>query len=290
MKGTRTKWAMFVSALGLALVSAAALSAQTNEQFDKALPFLAGWSAQVSSPDGQDRGNCGGRTGDYGEKLVNCSMPVGRLPLNSRAEAWLRYKDQLASPTQADCAQIGFPSILGDAIFISAYPGRLVMEHPSNPWHVTRTVWMNGTGPQPLPGELFQHGISRGRFDGDDLIVETDHFTFDPDGIDDVFERIVPQPDGRQPGGGDGEGEGRSGSGVGVERVDWAAKPGRNEPGGDASVVHEGSDNDRRGYDESESGLWRQECTTYLGTIRRPGDNHQVNLSMTNRNDGLCLH
>jgi hypothetical protein len=36
-----------------------------------------------------------------------------------------------------------------------------------------------------LPGELFQHGISRGRFDGDDLIVETDHFTFDPDGIDD---------------------------------------------------------------------------------------------------------
>ena len=44
---------------------------------------------------------------------------------------------------------------------------------------------MNGTGPQPLPGELFQHGISRGAFDGDDLMIETDHFTFDPDGIDD---------------------------------------------------------------------------------------------------------
>jgi hypothetical protein len=168
---------MFAAALGVVMATtmAATLPAQTNEEFDKILPFLAGWSAQVSSPDGQDRGNCGGRTGDYGEKLVNCSMPVGRLPLNSRAEAWLRYKDQLASPTQADCAQIGFPSILGDAIFIAAYPGRLVMEHPSNPWHVTRTVWMNGTGPQPLPGELFQHGISRGRFDGDDLIDETDH-------------------------------------------------------------------------------------------------------------------
>jgi hypothetical protein len=59
------------------------------------------------------------------------------------------------------------------------------MEHPSNPWHLTRNVWMNGTGPQPLPGELFQHGISRGRFDGNDLVIETTHFTFDPDGLED---------------------------------------------------------------------------------------------------------
>ena len=59
------------------------------------------------------------------------------------------------------------------------------MEHPSNPWHISRTVWMNGTGPQPLPGELFQHGISRGHFDGDDLVIVSDRFTFDPDGMDD---------------------------------------------------------------------------------------------------------
>ena len=127
----------------------------------------------------------GGRLGDFGEKLVNCTLPAGRLPLNSRGEAWLLYVDQLQSPTQGDCAQIGFPAVLGEVFFLTAYPGRLVMEHPSNPWHLTRTVWMNGTGPQPLPGELFQHGLSRGHFDGDDLIIETDHFTFDPDGIDD---------------------------------------------------------------------------------------------------------
>ena len=36
-----------------------------------------------------------------------------------------------------------------------------------------------------MPGELFQHGLSRGRFDGNDLVIETDHFTFDPDGLDD---------------------------------------------------------------------------------------------------------
>ncbi len=185
MKGTRR--AMSATVLALAMVGMAAGSAaQTDEEFEKIFPFLGHWDAQVSSPDGQDRGNCGGQPGDYGEKLVNCTMPVGRLPLNSRALAWLQYGDQLQSPTQADCAQIGSPAILGDgAIFISAYPGRVITEHPSNPWHVTRTVWMKGTGPQPLPGELFQHGLSRGRFDGNDLVIETTHFTFDPDGIDD---------------------------------------------------------------------------------------------------------
>jgi len=74
MKGTSTRRATFATALGVAMVTAmaASLPAQTNEEFDKILPFLAGWNAQVSSPDGQDRGNCAGRTGDYGEKLVNC--------------------------------------------------------------------------------------------------------------------------------------------------------------------------------------------------------------------------
>lgn len=183
---TATRRVMCATVLALALPSMmAGPAAQTNDEFDKIYSFLGGWDAQVSGPDGQDRGNCGGRLGDNGEKLVNCSMPVGRLPLNSRADAWLRYSDQLQSPTQADCAQIGFPAVLGDAIFISGYPGRLVMEHPSNPWHLTRTIWMNGTGPQPLPGELFQHGISRGHFDGNNLVIETDRFTFDPDGIDD---------------------------------------------------------------------------------------------------------
>ena len=63
MKRTHLRRAMFATALGVAMVTAmaATLPAQTNEEFDKILPFLAGWSAQVSSPDGQDRGNCAGR-------------------------------------------------------------------------------------------------------------------------------------------------------------------------------------------------------------------------------------
>ena len=184
MRGTRR--AIVATLLALAVVGLpAAVAAQTDDEFDSIYPYLGQWDPEVGSPDGQDRGNCGGLTGDAGEKLVNCTLPVGRLPLNSRGLAWLQYKDQLQSPTQADCAQITFPTILGEPIFIAAYPGRLVLEHPSNPWHVTRNVWMNGTGPLPLPGELFQHGLSRGRFDGKDLIIESTHFTFDPDGMED---------------------------------------------------------------------------------------------------------
>ena len=77
------------------------------------------------------------------------------------------------------------PAVLGEGSEIMAYPGRLEIRISSNPWFLYRTVWMNGTGPTPMPGQLFQHGFSRGHFDGNDLVIETDHFTFDPDGLDD---------------------------------------------------------------------------------------------------------
>jgi len=163
------------------MLTAAALAAQTNEQFDKTLPFLAGWSAQVSSPDGQDRGNCGGRVGDYGEKLTNCSMPVDQLPLNSRGEAWLKFMDIRQSPTYNECVPISLPSLATEDSAISATPGRIIITN----LNLTRTVWMNGLGPRPVAGELFQHGYSTGRFDGTDLVIETTNFAFDPDGMDD---------------------------------------------------------------------------------------------------------
>ena len=74
------------------------------------------------------------------------------------------------------------PTMFGNGVYISASPGRVEMTHPQA---AERTIWMNGGGPRPRPGELFQHGFSVGRFDGDDLVVETTNFTFDPDGMDD---------------------------------------------------------------------------------------------------------
>ncbi len=165
-------------------IGSANAAAQTDEEYEKILPFIGHWDSDVAVPDGQDRGNCGGRTGDAGEKVLNCSMPVDQLPLNARGEAWLKYVDIMQSPTTVACAQLGLPALLTDGAYISASPGRVEMQHPTN-GNVARTIWLNGGGPKPLPGQLFQHGFSTGRLDGDDFVIETDHFTFDPDGIDD---------------------------------------------------------------------------------------------------------
>src|SRR5688572_6299853 len=171
-------WLTLVIAAGPADVAA-----QSDEEFEKVFPFIGHWDPGIESPDGQDRGNCGGRTGDYGEKLTNCSLPADQLPLNARAEAWLKYMDHRQSPTTTECVPIGLPAMLGDGpLFISGSRGRLVIEHQQG---VARTVWMNGAGPTPRPGELFQYGYAVGRFDGDDLVIETTNFAFDPDGMDD---------------------------------------------------------------------------------------------------------
>ena len=169
-----TRATVICASLALAmLLGTIDAAAQTDEEFDKIFPFIGNWDGQVGSPNEQDRGNCGGRLGDYGEKLLNCTMPVDQLPLNARGEAWLKYMDARQSPSMTECASIPYPAVLGEGSEIMAYPGRLEIRISSNPWFLYRTVWMNGTGPKPLPGQLFQHGLSRGHFEGNDLVSTT---------------------------------------------------------------------------------------------------------------------
>ena len=112
-------------------------------------------------------------------------MPVDQLPLNARGEAWLKYMDLGSRRPRPNVPRFPIRPCLAEGSDISAIPVGSRSRSIRNPWFLTRTVWMNGTGPKPRPGELFQHGLSTGRFDGNDLIIETDHFTFDPDGLDD---------------------------------------------------------------------------------------------------------
>jgi len=174
--------AVFVTAAMLFVT--ADLRAQTDEMFDKSFAFIGNWNAGINNPEGQDRGNCGGRLGDYGEKLLNCSLPVDQLPLNKRGEAWLKYTDARSSPSLAECAQVAVPPLLGSGAYISAYPNRLVLDTSDPSGFVHRDIWMDGRQP-PEAGVLLQHGYSIGHWDGDDLVVEDTNFSFDPDGIDD---------------------------------------------------------------------------------------------------------
>ena len=169
------------------LLGSSKLFAQSEEMYDKTFPFIGHWDPEIDNPNGQDRGNCGGRLGDYGEKLLNCEMPGDQLPLNKRGVAWLKFVDHRQAPSLAECAQVSLPPLLSGGVYISGFPDRLLLQHFGSAGSplVERTVWMRGHAPTPKPGELFQHGYSIAHWDGNDLVVETTNFTFDPDGIDD---------------------------------------------------------------------------------------------------------
>jgi len=66
MKRTVLTGACFALAMA---IGTADLRAQTDEEFEKVYPFIGNWDGQIGSPAQQDRGNCGGRLGDYGEKV-----------------------------------------------------------------------------------------------------------------------------------------------------------------------------------------------------------------------------
>ena len=156
------------------------LAAQINRE--KIEPFIGIWGR-----DGvQDRGNCAGRLGDAGEVLTNCSLPADQLPLNDLGKAWLNFTDQFASPTLNDCLPVTFPTLWGDnAVWeMSAQVDSITRYFGGTANNVWRRIWMDGRSHPPV-GDAFQHGHAIGRWAGDDLIVESTNFTFDPDGIDD---------------------------------------------------------------------------------------------------------
>jgi hypothetical protein len=162
------------------LIGTLDLAAQIDR--DKIEPFIGIWGRDPQ----QDRGNCAGRHGDAGEPLENCSLPADKLPLNARGKAWLEFYDQLASPTLNDCLPISFPTLWGDnAVWeMSAQADSIQQYFGGTANNVLRKIWMDGRS-HPPAGDAFQHGHAIGHFDGDDLVVESTNFTFDPDGTDD---------------------------------------------------------------------------------------------------------
>jgi hypothetical protein len=173
----------FYQALLLVLtIVAGTLDVAAQVDRDKMEPFIGIWGRDGE----QDRGNCAGRRGDAGELLENCSIPFDQLPLNARGKAWLEFMDHLQSPTLNDCLPISFPTLWGDnAVWeMSAQIDSITQYFGGSANNVLRKIWMDGRG-HPPKGEAYQHGHAIAHFDGDDLIVESTNYTFDPDGTDD---------------------------------------------------------------------------------------------------------
>jgi len=107
----------------------------------------------------------------------------GQRLLTARGRALVAAFDEVAAP-KYDCSPATLPIIFGDPyqIKIEQLPDRVNVSYEKD--DVRRTVWLDGHGHQrPGFGQLFIHGYSTGRYEGNALVVETSRFTYDPEGF-----------------------------------------------------------------------------------------------------------
>lgn len=102
--------------------------------------------------------------------------------LNERALAYQEVFDEAIAP-KYDCVPATSPAIQYDPYFMEVvqWPDRVLLRYEKD--DQLRTVWLDGREP-PL-NEFTVQGFSVGRYEGDALLVETTHFTFDIAGFDD---------------------------------------------------------------------------------------------------------
>jgi hypothetical protein len=100
--------------------------------------------------------------------------------MTARGKAFIAAFDEWPAP--ATTATRWLPVISGPwPVRIEQLPDRVNFAYEKD--DVVRTVWLEGHGHQkPRSGLLFMHGYSTGRYEGNQLVVETSRFTFDPEG------------------------------------------------------------------------------------------------------------
>ena len=117
---------------------------------------------------------------------VKCPFEVADLPLTARAIGFRDAFDEVLAP-KYDCIPANMPSLIIDPynFRIEQRPDRLIFTYEKD--DIVRTIWMNGAGPKPGVYDVFTQGHSVGRYEGNQLIIETTKFGFDPTGLDDML-------------------------------------------------------------------------------------------------------
>jgi hypothetical protein len=102
--------------------------------------------------------------------------------LNERGQAYMKAFDEAVAP-KYDCVPSSSPAIQYDPYHMQVvqWPDRVVMRYEKD--DVTRTIWLDGR--KPTVQDYSLQGFSVGRYEGNALIVDTDHFLFDITGFDD---------------------------------------------------------------------------------------------------------
>ena len=102
--------------------------------------------------------------------------------LNERGLAFVKIFDEAIAP-KYDCFPSTSPAIQYDPYMMEVvqWPDRVLLRYEKD--DQLRTVWMDGR--KPTVADFSIQGFSVGRYDGNALLVETTHFTFDITGFDD---------------------------------------------------------------------------------------------------------
>jgi hypothetical protein len=102
--------------------------------------------------------------------------------LNERAKAYQKVFDEALSP-KYDCQPATPPAIEYDpySMQVIQWPDRVIFRYEKD--DQVRTVWLDGR--KPTIYDWGVQGFSSGRYDGDALLVDTDHYVFDITGFDD---------------------------------------------------------------------------------------------------------
>ena len=118
-----------------------------------------------------------------GEVCPELSLEGAQRVLTARARALAEAFDELAAP-KYDCGPATLPGLFGDpyTFLIEQFDDRVVFTYEKD--DIVRTIWLDGHGnSEPRAGEFFVHGYAEGRYVGDELVVATTKFLFDPAGL-----------------------------------------------------------------------------------------------------------
>ena len=108
------------------------------------------------------------------------------LPFTKRALAFIESFDEALNP-KYECSPASMPSLLADPYDFRIEPpmaDRLMFAYEKD--DIVRTVWLEGhSHPEPSVYDLTIQGHSHGRYEGNELVIETNKFAFNPMGLED---------------------------------------------------------------------------------------------------------
>ena len=150
------------------------------------VPDLMGTWAVTKREKPVNAAICDKHTDSRGLPRNPCRFNADLLHLTKRAHAWLNFHDEKIEGKYY-CVPESIPSLLvrDYPVRIEQRVGRVTFEHQITIHNnSSRVAWTDGrTFPDPTDPPLY-YGFSVGKYEGNELVIETRRFNFDPNGID----------------------------------------------------------------------------------------------------------